>query len=68
VIKKTCIVPDFANVKKNNAQSIWAAAGFTTMVQFAPGNGNYTIRTQTLVGGTIDPQPDGCASTITVGP
>jgi PKD repeat protein len=68
VIKQICTVPDFANVKKNNAQGIWTAAGFTTTVQFAPGNGNYTIRTQTLVGGTIDPQPDGCASTITVGP
>jgi PKD repeat protein len=68
VVRQICTVPDFANVKVNNAQSRWAAAGFTTQVQFSPGNGNYTIRTQTLVGGTIDPQPDGCGSTITVGP
>jgi PKD repeat protein len=68
VNKKICTVPDFANKKKNSAQGIWNAAGFTTSVLFAPGSGNYTIRTQSIVGGVIDPQPNGCASTITVGP
>jgi PKD repeat protein len=68
VDRKICTVPDFANHHKNDAQGIWATAGFTTTVQFAAGNGNYTIHSQSLVGGTIDPPPNGCASTITVGP
>lgn len=68
VVRRICTVPDFANTKKNNAQSVWAAAGFTTSVQFLSGNGNYSIRTQSIVGGAIDPKPDGCDSVITVGP
>jgi PKD repeat protein len=68
VSDRQCVVPDFANVKRNNAQSRWAAAGFTTTVTTLPGNGNYSIQYQSIVGGTINPQPSGCASTITVGP
>jgi PKD repeat protein len=68
VIRRICTVPDFANVRRNNAQSAWSTAGFTTQVQFLGGNGNYVIQTQSLVGGTIDPQPDGCDSVISVGP
>jgi PKD repeat protein len=68
VSEKVCTVPDFANVRKNNAQSLWSAAGFTTTVSFLPPNGNYQINQQTLTGGTINPQPDGCDSQITVGP
>ena len=68
VDRRICVVPDFANTRKNGAQALWAAAGFTTNVQFAAGNGNYIIRSQTLLGGTRDPQPDGCASAIRVGP
>lgn len=68
VSEKVCTVPDFANVRKNNAQALWSAAGFTTNVAFLPPNGNYQINQQTLTGGTINPQPDGCDSTITVGP
>lgn len=68
VSKRLCTVPDFGNTKKNQAQSRWATAGFSTTVGFLPGSNNYTIRTQTIVGGTIDPQPNGCASDITVGP
>lgn len=68
VTNKVCVVPDFANVKKNSAQNRWSAAGFTTTVQTLPPNGNYDINYQSLVGGTRDPQPNGCASTITVGP
>jgi len=69
VTDRICVVPDFANVKVNDAQPRWAAAGFTTTVNVTrPPNGNYDIRTQTLVGGSINPQPNGCASTITVGP
>ena len=68
VSKRVCTVPDFAKTKKNNAQSLWASAGFTTNVLFQSGPGNYTIHSQTILGGTIDPQPDGCGSVITVGP
>jgi len=61
-----CRVPNFFNTKKNAAQGTWAAAGFTTQVQFAPGGGNYTIKTQSLAAGTI---PDAeCGAVITVGP
>jgi PKD repeat protein len=66
--KKVCTVPDFAGVRRNAAQARWDAAEFTTTVQFLPGNGNYTIHSQSLVGGVVDPQPDGCDSVITVGP
>jgi PKD repeat protein len=70
ITNMVCKVPDFGNTKKNSAQNSWSAAGFTTAVQFAPGapNGNWTINTQTLTGGLIDPQPLGCGSSITVGP
>ena len=69
ITNKVCIVPDFGNQKQNRAQGLWSDAGFTTQVQFAPGspNGNWTINTQTLTGGFIDP-PGGCGATITVGP
>jgi PKD repeat protein len=68
VNKKICTVPDFANHRKNDAQGIWNTAGFTTTVGFLPGNGNYLIHSQAPTGGTIDPQPNGCDSMITVGP
>jgi PKD repeat protein len=68
VNRKVCTVPDFAGVRKNSAQTRWADAGFTTQVQFLSGNGNYVIGQQSIVGGVIDPQPDGCDSTIIVGP
>ena len=63
-----CTVPDFFNVRKDDAQDRWTAAGFTTQVLFQPGNGNYKIGYQSIVGGKIDPQPDGCSSVVTVGP
>ncbi|HET9346938.1 MAG TPA: PKD domain-containing protein [Candidatus Limnocylindrales bacterium] len=68
ITEDVCVVPDFGNTKKNNAQDLWSDAGFTTNVEFEAGNGNYNIRTQTILGGTVDPQPLGCASIITVGP
>ncbi len=34
----------------------------------AEGQPDYKIQHQSIVGGVIDPQPNGCASTITVGP
>jgi PKD repeat protein len=63
-----CQVPNFAGVKKNNASGLWTAAGFTGAITFLAGNGNYTIGTQSLGGGIVNPPPSGCADTITVGP
>ena len=68
ITNKVCIVPSFGTYKKNQAQGLWNAAGFTTTVQFQPPNGNYDIGYQSLTGGMIDPPPAGCASVITVGP
>ncbi len=67
VTEKLCTVPDFIGVRRNAAQDLWADAGFTTSVT-AVGQGNFRIGNQSLLGGTINPQPDGCASTITVQP
>ena len=61
-------MPDFGNTRTNQAQAKWAAAGFTTSVQFDPGPNNYKITKQSIIGGTIDPQPGGCGTVITVGP
>ena len=66
VADKPCTVPNFAGVKKNKAQGIWSAAGFTTNMTFAPGQ-NYTIGVQSLPGGLANP-PGGCNATIQVGP
>jgi len=66
--RRICTVPDFATTKKNGAQTLWASAGFTTTVNLSPPNSNYTIHSQTILGGTVDPQPNGCNSVITVGP
>jgi PKD repeat protein len=70
--ERVCRVPDFAKVRVDDAQAIWTAAGFSTTVgKLPPPNPrspNYKIETQSLLGGTIDPQPDGCDSSITVGP
>jgi PKD repeat protein len=68
VSHKVCTVPDFANVRRNSAQALWSGAGFSTTVEFQAGQGNYKIHSQTITGGTIDPQPDGCDSQIIVGP
>jgi PKD repeat protein len=68
ITNQICTVPAFGTYKKNQAQALWTGAGFTTQVQFQAGQGNYNIGYQSLTGGTIDPQPAGCASVITVGP
>jgi PKD repeat protein len=67
VADKPCIVPNFAGVRKNSAQGIWATAGFTTNMTFLPGQGNYKIGVQSLPGGLTNP-PNGCNATIQVGP
>jgi PKD repeat protein len=69
---RLCKVPDFGNRFASQAQGIWSAAFFTTTVNVLPPKNpnqpDYKIRTQSIVGGTVDPQPLGCASNITVGP
>ena len=64
-----CVVPDFNGVRRNSAQTIWGLpkpphAGFTTTIQNGPGapNGNFIIRSQTIVAGTSV----ACNSTISV--
>jgi hypothetical protein len=61
-----CIAPNFINSRKADAQSMWTAAGFTTTVQYLPGNGNYLIGKQL---GAVGGQGYPCtATTVTVGP
>lgn len=57
-----CRVPNFTGVKKNNASSLWTAAGFTTANIAYSGQGNFTISRQSLVGGDYV----ACQSSITV--
>jgi PKD repeat protein len=61
-----CEVPNFAGIRRNNAQALWASKGFTTSVLFGPGNGNWEIGSQSIPGGVVNPQPGGCGATITV--
>ena len=65
---RVCVVPNFFNTNKNQAQSRWASAGFSTQVLFQAGSNNYKIKYQSINGSTVDPRPAGCASIITVGP
>jgi PKD repeat protein len=65
---QVCTVPNFFNTNKNQAQNRWSSAGFSTQVLFQNGQGNYNITYQSINGSTVDPQPAGCASIITVGP
>jgi PKD repeat protein len=67
IANKICVVPDFGNTNPNKAQKTWEDAGFSTTVLFEPGRYN-KLGYQSITGGTIDPQPDGCDSVITVGP
>jgi hypothetical protein len=61
-----CIAPEFINHRKNEAQSMWNAAGFTTTVQYEPGNGNYLIARQD---GAVGGQKLSCTETnVLVGP
>ena len=59
-----CKVPDFIGKKKNQAQGLWFAAGFTTTVQIRSGapNGNFTIGFQSITGNSMVP----CSSTIEI--
>ena len=64
-----CTIPSFNGVRFNSAQGLWGlpkppGAGFSTTVQRGPGapNGNFTIRSQTIVADT----QVACSSTISV--
>ena len=48
-----CKVPSFVNTSTSTSVSTWTAAGFTGNLAFKPPGGlPYTIRAQSLVGGT----------------
>jgi PKD repeat protein len=71
VTHKICVVPNFFGYKSNQATKIqndWHAQGFTTNVTILPGPRNYTVQYQSINGSTIDPQPAGCGSVLSVGP
>jgi hypothetical protein len=65
-VTAVCQVPNLAGVKANNADTIWSGAGFTTAVTKSQ-NGNFTIKSQSIAGGTLNP-PSDCDAQITVGP
>jgi PKD repeat protein len=60
-----CTVPNFNGVRRNNAQAMYTAAGFTGTVGDKPGapSGNYIILAQTITGNT----QVACNSNIQVG-
>ena len=62
-IEVGCIVPDFAGVHLNNAQSVWTGAGFPAATLTKVGNGNALITQQSVPGGTVDAT---CTVSITV--
>jgi PKD repeat protein len=72
VSNRICTVPDIAgSYRRNQASQIqqrWTDAGFTGTITYLPGPNNYRIQYQLPVGGVVDPQPDGCASNLTLGP
>jgi PKD repeat protein len=57
-----CPVPSFIDTSSDAAQGTWTAAGFATTVNFQQGNRPWTIKSQTLTGGSRVP----CNSAITV--
>jgi Flp pilus assembly protein TadG len=67
-LKPACVVPNFVNnVARGNAQSVWAAAFFTTTVNFSPDNltafpGAAMVGGQSLVAGALP----GCGAQITL--
>lgn len=65
VDRHICTVPDFAGLTVPQARTLWVQNGFVGSNLF-PANGGFTIRSQSLPGGQIDPQPLGCDSVITV--
>ena len=54
-----CEVPDMVGDRKNNAETEWAAAGFTAGNLTAVGGGNFTVAAQSVVAGAVIP----CATT-----
>lgn len=46
-----CLVPNMINLTRAEGQAAWSAAGFS-VANYSPTNGGFTIRSQSLVGGT----------------
>jgi hypothetical protein len=57
-------VPDFEDVRKNNAEGLWVGQGFTGAITFMNGTGNYRIHYQSLAASSSQP----CTAAITLGP
>ncbi len=63
-VPTVCLMPQLIGQKVNTASNTFSTAGFTgAFTATAPPNGNYTVSSQTLVGG----QPYPCQSPVTVG-
>ena len=64
VVPGSCKVPSFNGVKRNAAQALWFAKGFTGLVSDGIGapSGNYTITAQSITADTFVP----CTSSIQV--
>jgi len=60
----TCTVPAFIGRRRNDAQGMWTASGFTSAVTLQSGSGNYWINYQSLAAGASQP----CTAAIIVGP
>lgn len=60
----TCTVPAFIGRRRNDAQGMWTASGFTSAVTLQSGNGNYWINYQSLAAGATRP----CTAAVIVGP
>jgi hypothetical protein len=59
-----CTVPHLDGIKRNSAQGVWTAAGFSGTVSNGPGapSGNYTIKSQSLTATSQVP----CSSSVVV--
>jgi PKD repeat protein len=64
VVAGSCTVPSFNGIKRNNAQALWFARGFTGLVSDGVGapSGNYIITAQSIVANSPVP----CSSSIQV--
>jgi hypothetical protein len=56
-----CRVPNMINLRRAEGESAWIAVGFAD-ANFSPQNGNFTIKSQSVVGGTYVP----CTASVVV--
>ena len=58
-----CLVPNMINLKRAEGLTAWSSAGFAS-AKYSPTNGGFTIKSQTLVGGTYV----NCGASVSVAP